>query len=69
MQMGGRGGRGFPPDIYTCFSAFSFFSSGRKLVVWRYTTGGRAQCRELTLPPSDLAHRSYITLLKNNRRV
>lgn len=32
--------------------------------MWRYTSGGgRAQCRELSLPPSDLAHRADLCLV------
>ena len=43
---------------------WAWLVSGRRLVVWRYTTGGgRAQCRELSLPPSDLAHRADLCLV------
>ncbi|XP_023336022.1 nuclear pore complex protein Nup133 [Eurytemora carolleeae] len=39
-------------------NGWAWLVSGRRLVVWRYSGGGRAQCRELSLPPSDLTHRS-----------
>ena len=39
-------------------NGWAWLVSGRRLVVWRYSGGGRAQCRELFLPPSDLTHRS-----------
>ncbi|PVD32345.1 hypothetical protein C0Q70_07778 [Pomacea canaliculata] len=38
-------------------SGWAWLVGGRKLFVWRYKTTGRGfQCKELTLPPSDLAH-------------
>ena len=43
---------------------WAWLVSGRRLVVWRYKAGGgRAQCRELSLPPSDLAHRADLCLV------
>lgn len=43
---------------------WAWLVSGRRLVVWRYKSGGgRAQCRELSLPPSDLAHRADLCLV------
>ena len=45
-------------------SGWAWLVSGRRLIVWRYTAGGgRAQCRELSLPPSDLAHRAELCLV------
>ena len=38
-------------------NGWAWLVSGRRLVVWRYNGVGRAQCRELSLPPSDLKHR------------
>lgn len=39
-------------------SGWAWLVGGRKLFVWRYkqTTARGVQCKELTLPPSDLAH-------------
>ena len=43
---------------------WAWLVSGRRLVVWRYKSGGgRTQCRELSLPPSDLAHRADLCLV------
>ena len=43
---------------------WAWLVSGRRLVVWRLRPGGgRAQCRELSLPPSDLAHRADLCLV------
>ena len=43
---------------------WAWLVSGRRLVVWRVRPGGgRAQCRELSLPPSDLAHRADLCLV------
>ena len=43
---------------------WAWLVSGRRLVVWRNKSGGgRAQCRELSLPPSDLAHRADLCLV------
>ena len=45
---------------------WAWFVCGRRLLIWQYkqiSDGGKqrrlvsSQCRELTLPPSDLAHR------------
>ncbi|KAF4526274.1 hypothetical protein B566_EDAN010984 [Ephemera danica] len=46
-------------------SGWAWFVCGRRLLVWQYRQGqGRwapgSQCRELTLPPSDLAHRAQL---------
>ena len=40
-------------------NGWAWLVHGRRLVVWRYVKGNSrigANCRELTLPPSDLAH-------------
>jgi len=45
-------------------NGWAWLVSGRRLVIWRYRAGGgRAQCRELSLPPSDLAHRAELCLV------
>ena len=45
-------------------SGWAWLVSGRRLVVWRYRAGGaRSQCRELALPPSDLAHKAELCLV------
>jgi len=45
-------------------NGWAWLVSGRRLVIWRYKAGGgRAQCRELSLPPSDLAHRAELCLV------
>lgn len=41
---------------------WAWFVCGRRLLVWQ-ASGKRpinTQCRELTLPPSDLAHRAHL---------
>ena len=48
-------------------NGWAWLVSGRRLVVWRYNGVGRAQCRELSLPPSDLKHRCLSSrLIKRN---
>ena len=62
-------------DVTVCTSpnGWAWLVHGRRLVVWRYTKGhllassGRssfasvsANCRELTLPPSDLSHNAKL---------
>jgi len=45
-------------------NGWAWLVSGRRLVIWKYRAGGgRAQCRELSLPPSDLAHRAELCLV------
>ncbi|XP_074646097.1 nuclear pore complex protein Nup133-like isoform X2 [Tubulanus polymorphus] len=50
-------------------SEWAWLVSNRQLFVWRYktTTSGKViQCKELTLPASDLAHTAYlVTILPN----
>eukprot|EP00088_Acartia_fossae_P055214 TRINITY_DN640_c0_g1_i11.p1 TRINITY_DN640_c0_g1~~TRINITY_DN640_c0_g1_i11.p1 ORF type:complete len:1128 (-),score=241.91 TRINITY_DN640_c0_g1_i11:253-3636(-) len=45
-------------SVTLCSNGWAWLVSGRRLVVWRYTGSGRTQSRELSLPPSDLKHRS-----------
>ena len=54
-------------DISVCLSpnGWAWLVHGRRLVVWRYNRLGNskaytANCRELTLPPSDLAHNARL---------
>ena len=51
---------------------WSWLVVGRRLLVWRHSqSGGEAAprrlalCRELTLPPSDLAHRAELVQVGN----
>lgn len=41
---------------------WAWFVCGRRLLVWQAssTRPVTSQCRELTLPPSDLAHRAHL---------
>ena len=45
-------------------SGWGWLVAGRRLIVWRYKTGSaRSQCRELSLPPSDLSHKADLCLV------
>ncbi|XP_052770068.1 nuclear pore complex protein Nup133-like [Mya arenaria] len=48
-----------PISVRTDESGWAWLVGGRKLFIWRYKqapTGRNVLCKELTLPPSDLAH-------------
>ena len=54
---------------------WAWLVSGRRLLVWRYAQAGSeaasrrlALCRELTLPPSDLAHRAELVQVRPTSR-
>ena len=45
-------------------NGWAWLVSGRKLVIWRYRAEGeRVQCRKLSLPHSNLAHRAELCLV------
>lgn len=47
---------------------------GRRLLIWQYKQNGPSkwqsvsQCRELTLPPSDLAHRAELVIVYTSKK-
>jgi nuclear pore complex protein Nup133 len=47
---------------------------GRRLLIWQYKQNGPSkwqsvsQCRELTLPPSDLAHRAELVIVFTSKK-
>ena len=63
LTLSGSGGGG-EVTVRVGEQGWAWLVSGRRLVVWRVRPGGgRAQCRELSLPPSDLAHRADLCLV------
>ncbi|XP_059475123.1 nuclear pore complex protein Nup133 isoform X2 [Neocloeon triangulifer] len=55
-------------------SGWAWLVSGRRLLVWQYRQDGQSkwtsvsQCRELTLPPSDLAHRAQLVTVFSHKK-
>ncbi|CAB3374512.1 Hypothetical predicted protein [Cloeon dipterum] len=55
-------------------SGWAWLVCGRRLLVWQYRQDGQSkwasvsQCRELTLPPSDLAHRAELVTVFTHKK-